>query len=113
MSTAVRILRGAAIALAAHGVLLLASAGAQQLLPDVFAGAVGIVVLWVLDVPALLLTQPFMPVLWWLGLVQATGWFAWPKPLGLALVYACWIALAWALASLVQWRRQHAQPAAE
>lgn len=109
MNAAVRILRGAAIALGVHGVLLLVSVGLQQLLPDVFAGAAGMVVLWVLDMPALLLTQPFMPLLWWLGLVQATGWFAWPKPLGLALVYAGWMALAWALAWFVQSRLRHAQ----
>lgn len=110
MNTAVRVLRGLAIALGVHGVLLLACGGVQKLLPDIFAGAAGMIVLWVLDVPALLLTAPFMPLLWWLGLVQATGWFAWPKPLGIALAYAGWIALASTLAWLLQWRQQHARP---
>ncbi len=46
---------------------------------------------WGLVVPALILTVPVDPVLWWLHLMNTPGWFAWPRPLGFALVYAIWV----------------------
>lgn len=46
---------------------------------------------WGLVVPALILTVPVDPLLWWLHLMNTPGWFAWPTPLGFALVYAIWV----------------------
>lgn len=69
--------------------------------PDVF-DPVEEVLFWVLAVPAFLLASPFIPVLWDLGLMNAPGWFAWPKPLGIALAYLVWIAVLFGLAQAVQ-----------
>ena len=41
--------------------------------------------------PALILAAPFTKLLWALRLMNAPGWFAWPRPLGFALVYAFWV----------------------
>ncbi len=41
--------------------------------------------------PALIMAAPFRPLLSWLGLINAPGWFAWPRPLGFVLVYAFWV----------------------
>lgn len=46
---------------------------------------------WGLVVPALILTVPVDPLLWWLHLMNTPGWLAWPTPLGFALVYAIWV----------------------
>ncbi len=42
-------------------------------------------------VPALILAAPFTKLLWALRLMNAPGWFAWPRPLGFTLVYVCWV----------------------
>ena len=81
-----------AILVAAHGVLFAGAAalvawhgwtGVAELVQEVF--------FWALVVPALILTVPVDPVLWWLHLMNTPGWFAWPKPLGFALVYTIWV----------------------
>ena len=59
---------------------------------------------FVVIAPALILSVPFDPILWRLHLMENPGWFAWPKPLGFALVYGTWIA-AFLAASLVRIRR--------
>ena len=41
--------------------------------------------------PALILAAPFTKLLWALRLMNAPGWFAWPRPLGFVLVYAFWV----------------------
>lgn len=87
-----RALRRLAILLLAHGLLFagaaaLASARGSIDLP----GGVAEVYVFVLVVPALLLAAPLAPVLWRLRLMITPGWFAWPSPLGLALVYLTWI----------------------
>ncbi len=102
MATSVRLLRIAAAVVAAHGLLLLLAAGIQSLFPGVSLEAIAEIAFLVLAVPALLLTWPFTPLLWELRLMQAPGWFAWPKPLGIALAYAAWIAALLALARLLQ-----------
>ena len=43
-----------------------------------------------LFIPASILAKPLLPILWKFGLMEAPGWFAWPKPLGYCLVYAIW-----------------------
>ncbi len=53
--------------------------------------ALAMVYLFVVLLPAMLLAAPFSPLLWALHLMNAPGWFAWPKPLGFALVYASWV----------------------
>ena len=62
--------------------------------------AFGIALFWLLIAPALILAMPFTPLLWTLRLMEAPGWFAWPKPLGFVLVYFVWIA-AFVAASLL------------
>jgi hypothetical protein len=37
-----------------------------------------------------------------MGLMDAPGWFAWPKPLALALAYAVWALLLLALAEALR-----------
>lgn len=101
---AARLARGlhiAAAVLVAHGLVLwLVDALHERLapIPDAF----GVVAFWVLAVPALVLTRPFIPLFWKVGLMNAPGWFAWPKAMGVALAYGCWIAGLLALAWLVR-----------
>lgn len=97
----VRGLRSCAAALALHGILLWLSAALKPFFPSVFDLA-GEVFFWVLAVPALLLTSPFTSLLWSIGLMNAPGWFAWPKPLGIALAYTIWVALFLGFAQIVQ-----------
>lgn len=88
-------------ALAVHGMLLWLFAA----LKDFFPGASDVaaaVFFWALAVPALVLASPFSSILWSLGLMNAPGWFAWPKPLGIALAYSAWVALAFGLAEVVR-----------
>ena len=93
-----RALHITAAVLAGHGVLLWLVDALQGRLPPA-PEAPGVVAFWVLAVPALVLTRPFTPLFWKLGLMNAPGWFAWPKPLGVALAYGAWIVallvLAW------------------
>lgn len=97
----VRGLRFCAAAVALHGMLLWLSTAIKSFFPDAF-DLVGGVIFWVLAVPALLLTSPFTSILWDLGLMNAPGWFAWPKPLGIALAYTIWVAVLFGLALVVQ-----------
>jgi len=97
----VRGLRFCAAAVALHGMLLWLSTAMKSLFPGVF-DLVGEVLFWVLAVPALLLTSPFTSILWDFGLMNAPGWFAWPKPLGITLAYMVWVAILFGLAQAVQ-----------
>jgi hypothetical protein len=97
----VRGLRFCAAAVALHGMLLWLSSAIKSFFPDVF-DLVGEVFFWVLAVPALLLTSPFTSILWNFGLMNAPGWFAWPKPLGMALAYMIWVAVLFGLAQAIQ-----------
>ena len=94
--------RFCAAALAVQGILLWISAAVKSFVPVAFDLA-GEVFFWLLALPALLLTSPFTSLLWSLGLMDAPGWFAWPKPLGIALVYAIWVAILMGLAQAIQW----------
>lgn len=94
----VRGLRFSAAAIALHGLLLWLAAE----IPGVFDLAGG-ALFWILAVPALILARPFIGLFWKLGLMNAPGWFAWPKPLGMALAYALWVAVLLGLAQAVQW----------
>lgn len=94
-------LRFCAAVVALHGMLLWLSTAIKSFSPDVF-DLVGGVIFWVLAVPALLLASPFTSILWDLGLMNAPGWFAWPKPLGIAIAYMVWIAVLFGLAHAVQ-----------
>lgn len=98
----VRGLRFCAAAVALHGMLLWLAAATKPFFPGVF-DLVGEVSFWVLAVPALLLTSPFTSVLWNFGLMNAPGWFAWPKPLGIALAYMIWVAVLFGLSQVIQW----------
>ncbi|MBI5909119.1 MAG: hypothetical protein HY848_04080 [Betaproteobacteria bacterium] len=97
----VRGLRFCAAAIAVHGMLLHLSTAIRPFFSSVF-DLVGEVLFWVLTVPALLLSSPFASVLWNFGLMNAPGWFAWPKPLGIALAYVVWVAVLFGLAQVVQ-----------
>lgn len=97
---AARALHVVAAVLAGHGLLLWLVDALHDRLPAP-PEAIGAVLFWLLAVPALVLTRPFTPLFWKLGLMNAPGWFAWPKALGIALAYGAWIAallvLAWLL----------------
>ena len=97
----VRSLRSCAAAVALHGMLFGLSVAIKSLFPGVF-DLLGEVFFWVLAVPALFLTSPFTSILWNFGLMNAPGWFAWPKPLGVALAYMIWITALLGLAQAVQ-----------
>lgn len=96
-----RALHVIAAVLAGHGLLLWLVDALHDRLPAP-PEAVGAVLFWLLAVPALVLTRPFTPLFWKLGLMNAPGWFAWPKALGVALAYGCWIAALLAVAWLVR-----------
>jgi hypothetical protein len=102
----VRCLRFGALAIALHGALLCLVTAVNSFFPDLFPGDtpdwIGMVMFWALAAPAGMLARPFRPMLWELGLINAPGWFSWPKPLGMVLVYAIWIAALLALAAVVQ-----------
>ena len=69
---------------AVHGAVLALGSVA---LPEVLGGAYFAVIV----IPALFLAWPLTPLLWQLHLMEAPGWFAWPKPFGFVLVYTAWI----------------------
>lgn len=102
-----KILRYCAAAVAVHGLLLWLFDLTQTFFPDLFAGPtpefLGQLLFWGLAAPAMILAVPFNPLLWQLGLMNAPGWFTWPKPLGFALVYAGWTLGLLALAQLCHW----------
>jgi len=79
----VRSLRFCAAAVALHGMLLWLSTAIKSLFPGLFE-LIGEVFFWVMAVPALILSSPFTSVLWKFGVMNAPGWFAWPKPMGIA-----------------------------
>ncbi|TAL22569.1 MAG: hypothetical protein EPN94_10880 [Nitrospirae bacterium] len=110
-----RVLRFFAGAVTFHGILLgLASAYQTVFLGD-FPGKdselIGLVYFWIMAVPALVLTFPFHSILWKCGLMNAPGWFAWPKPIGIALAYAVWVVILLGLAQIVQWKHDKNEPA--
>lgn len=73
---------------AIHGVLL----GLIALLPQVWLPEwLQVALLVAFAVPALLLAYPLQPMLWKWRLMEAPGWFAWPKPMGFLATYAVWI----------------------
>lgn len=84
-------IRFSAAAVALHGMLLGLASAVQALVPGEISGRtsgiMGAVFFWILAVPGLLLTFPFRSLLWRCGLMNAPGWFAWPKPSGVALAY--------------------------
>jgi hypothetical protein len=96
----------ASVGLALHGLLLAVFAALQPLLPldasNGIAEAIGAIGFFVFAVPALILARPFLPLLWKLGLMNAPGWFAWPEPLGLLLVYIVWVLVLFGLAQALR-----------
>jgi nicotinamide riboside transporter PnuC len=109
LRTVSRLLRLAAVVVAVHGLVLVVFGQVQALWPDLAVDMVGEALFFLLALPALLLTAPFTALLWRLGLMNAPGWFAWPKPAGVALAYAGWIA---GLLVLSQLARLAARPRA-
>lgn len=97
----VRGLRCCGVAIALHGMLLGLAAAVASVVPRVLE-SLGELFFWVLAIPALLLTSPLTSVLWRLGLMNAPGWFAWPKPAGVALAYALWVAVLFGFAQVVE-----------
>lgn len=75
-------LRLLALVIAVHGVLFALGA---------LTSTLGEAAFWLLVAPALMLAMPLTPLLWPLHLMEAPGWFAWPKPLGFVLVYFTWV----------------------
>ena len=95
-----RIFKYTAIALAAHGLLFGLYALALAPLPDEGNYPFARIGFYSLYVPASILAIPLNPVPWKLGLMEAPGWFAWPKPLGFAVAYAVWVVGIMALSLL-------------
>lgn len=86
-----RVCRYLAVAVAGHGLLFAFFAyGIGPRLGDKAPEWLGSFVFFFLYVPSSVLAKPFWPMLWNLGLIQAPGWFSWPKPLGYTLVYVIW-----------------------
>lgn len=96
-----RALHVVAAVLATHGLLLWLVDALHDRFPSP-PEAIGALLFWLLAVPALVLTRPFTPLFWKLGLMNAPGWFAWPKALGVVLAYGSWIAALLAAAWLVR-----------
>lgn len=96
-----RALHVAAAALAGHGLLLWLVDALHGRLPAP-PEPITVALFWLLAVPALVLTRPFTPLFWKLGLMNAPGWFAWPKAAGVALAYGAWILALLAVAWLVR-----------
>lgn len=93
-------LRRCGLAVAVHGALLwLFSASGFAADGSDLAENLGF---WALVVPALILASPFNEVFRDWGLLAASGWFAWPKPLGIVLAYVIWVAVLFGLAHAVQ-----------
>lgn len=101
----VRGFRFCATTVALHGVILGLFLAAQSLFPEGSSDLIGEVGFFALTLPALFLTSPFYLILWYFGLMDAPGWFAWPKPLGIALAYMMWVVVLLGLAQVVQRRR--------
>ena len=53
-------------------------------------------------VPAMLLAVPFRPLLWHFHLMEAPGWFAWPKPVGFVLAYLAWVLALYGVSMLAR-----------
>jgi len=86
-----RFTRYLSIVIAGHGVLLaLFAFGIAPRLGDDPPEVLASFAFFVLYVPASALTMPLNPILWRLHLIEAPGWFTWPKPLGYVFVYAVW-----------------------
>jgi hypothetical protein len=101
---AARLFRLLALAVAAHGVVFAVAAAILARLDNGHLEAAGDVYFFLIVAPAMVLAVPFSPLLWRLHLMHAPGWFAWPTPLGLALVYAAWVLVLFALSLLVRGR---------
>lgn len=86
-----RIFRILSLAIAVHGCLVALFAwGLAPRLDENASGPLASIAFFLLFLPASVLTLPLLPVLWKCGLMEAPGWFAWPKPLGYVIVYATW-----------------------
>ena len=111
----VRVLRFIAGGVAVHGILLGLASAYQTVFPGGLPGKdselIGLVYFWIMAVPALVLTFPFNSILWKCGLMNAPGWFAWPRPTGIILAYAVWVVILLGLAQIVQWKHDKRGPA--
>ena len=101
----VRMFKSCATTVVLHGVILGLFLTTQSFFPDRSSDLFWEVGYLVLTLPALFLTSPFYPILWYFGLMDAPGWFAWPKPLGIALAYMMWVVVLLGLGQLFQRRR--------
>ena len=70
--------------------LALYAVAIEPRLGDDAPGPLASFVFFFLFVPASILAKPLLPALWKFGLMEAPGWFAWPKPLGYGVVYVIW-----------------------
>ena len=85
------ICRYLAIVIAGHGAMLaLFAIGIAPRIGDNVAEPLASIGFYFFVVPAMLLAKPLNPLLWNLHLIEAPGWFTWPKPLGFLLVYTIW-----------------------
>lgn len=98
----VRVLRWCAAALAVHGLVLWLFAALKPFFPET-PEVVAEALFRILAVPAFVLASPFTSLFWTVGLMNAPGWFAWPKPLGFLLAYTIWVGVLLGLAEVVRW----------
>jgi hypothetical protein len=94
------------MALAAHGVVFAIGSVTVARLAAPQLEVLGWIYFFAVIAPAMILAIPFSPLLWRFHLMETPGWFAWPKPVGFALVYAAWVAALLLLALLARSRER-------
>jgi len=94
-----------ALVIAVHGLALALGSVTLARAEHPALQALGEAYYFIVVAPALLLALPLNPILWSLRLMEAPGWFAWPKPLGFVLVYAVWSSGLFALSLLAAPRK--------
>ena len=104
MSTIATVFQSCAVIIAIHGVALgiFAASQASFWSQPIIGEDLQAIVFRVLTIPALVLAYPFASMLWRLRLMNAPGWLAWPKPLGLVLVYSTWVVGLFLLAAIAR-----------
>jgi hypothetical protein len=95
-------LRILAIAVAVHGLVFAIGSVTIARAENPAFELLGEIYFFAVLAPAMMLAKPFAPVLWHFHLMQAPGWFAWPKPAGFTLVYISWILALLAVSLLAQ-----------
>jgi hypothetical protein len=98
------LLRWSAVIVACHGAAFGLVDLVMRLLPGDPPEPIQQAAFFLLYIPAMALAAPLRPLLWSMKLIEAPGWFTWPKPLGFAIAYVTWVAALAAAAWLLRRR---------